>query len=181
MKELLDIWDESGKPTGQVYEKSIAHQKGLFHPTVHVWFYTSAPSLLLQKRGSNKETFPNLWDVSVAGHVSSGESILDGALREIKEEIGLQLKSDDLILIDVRKNINQFSNGIIDCEFQHVFLSELKIGLEHLVIQKEEVDDVRLFSFDEMEICMQKKHSEFKIVPADMSYYKFVMNKVLNH
>ena len=181
MKELLDIWDASGKPTGQVLEKSIAHQKGLFHPTVHVWFYTSAPSLLLQKRGSNKETFPNLWDVSVAGHVSSGESILDGALREIKEEIGLQLKSDDLILIDVRKNINQFSNGIIDCEFQHVFLSELKTGVKDLVIQKEEVDDVRLFSFEEMEICMQQKHSEFKIVPADMSYYKFVMDKVLNH
>lgn len=181
MKELLDIWDASGKPTGQVLEKSIAHQKGLFHPTVHVWFYNSTPSLLLQKRGANKETFPNLWDVSVAGHVSSGESILDGALREIKEEIGLQLKLDDLLLIDVRKNINQFSNGIIDCEFQHVFLSELKTGVKDLVIQKEEVDDVRLFSFEEMEICMQQKHSEFKIVPADMSYYKFVMDKVLNH
>ena len=181
MKELLDIWDASGKPTGQVLEKSIAHQKGLFHPTVHVWFYTSTPSLLLQKRGANKETFPNLWDVSVAGHVSSGESILDGALREINEEIGLQLKSDDLLLIDVRKNINQFSNGIIDSEFQHVFLSELKTGVKDLVIQKEEVDDVRLFSFEEMEICMQQKHPEFKIVPADMSYYKFVMDKVLNH
>jgi len=181
LKELLDIWDASGKPTGQVIEKSIAHQKGLFHPTVHVWFYTSTPSLLLQKRGANKETFPNLWDVSVAGHVSSGESILDGALREIKEEIGLQLKSDDLLLIDVRKNINQFSNGIIDCEFQHVFLSELKTGVKDLVIQKEEVDDVRLFSFEEMEICMQQKHPDFKIVPADMSYYKFVMDKVLNH
>ncbi|MDA0316073.1 MAG: NUDIX domain-containing protein [Bacteroidetes bacterium] len=181
MKELLDIWDASGKPTGQVLEKSIAHQKGLFHPTVHVWFYTSTPSVLLQKRGANKETFPNLWDVSVAGHVSSGESILDGALREIKEEIGLQLKLDDLLLIDVRKNINQFSNGIIDCEFQHVFLSELKTGVKDLVIQKEEVDDVRLFSFEEMEICMQQKHSEFKIVPADMSYYKFVIDKVLNH
>ncbi len=181
MKEFLDIWDESGKPTGQVCEKSMAHQKGLFHPTVHIWFYTSTPSLLLQKRGSNKQTFPNLWDVSVAGHVSSGESILDGALREIKEEIGLQLKSDDLLLIDVRKNINQFSNGIKDCEFQHVFLSDLKTGVKDLVIQKEEVDDVRLFSFEEMEICMQQKHSEFKIVPADMSYYKFVMDKVLNH
>ena len=181
MKELLDIWDESGNPTGQVYEKSIAHQKGLFHPTVHVWFYTSAPSLLLQKRGSNKETFPNLWDVSVAGHVSSGESILDGALREIKEEIGLQLKSDDLLLIDVRKNINQFLNGIIDCEFQHVFLSKLKINVKDLIIQKDEVDDVRLFSFEEMKICMEQKHSEFKIVPADMSYYKFIMDEVLNH
>ena len=93
MKEFLDIWDGSGKPIGQICEKSIAHQKGLFHPTVHIWFYTSTPSLLLQKRGSNKETFPNLWDVSVAGHVSSGESIIGGALREIKEEIGATPKS----------------------------------------------------------------------------------------
>jgi isopentenyldiphosphate isomerase len=179
LKEFLDIWDESGKPIGQICEKSIAHQKGLFHPTVHIWFYTSTPSLLLQKRGPNKQTFPSFWDVSVAGHVSSGESILDGALREVHEEIGLQLKSDDLRLIDIRKNVNQFSNGIIDCEFQHVFLSELKINVKDLVIQKEEVDDIRLFSFEEMEICMQQKHSAFKIVPADMSYYKFIMDKLL--
>ena len=62
-----------------------------------------------------------------------------------------------------------------------MFLSKLKNSLKDLVIQKEEVDDVRLFSFDEIEICMQQKHSEFNIVPADMTYYKFVMDKVLNH
>ena len=181
MEEFLDVWDQNGTPTGRVCKKDEAHQKGLFHPTVHVWFYTLTPTLLFQKRGANKQTFPNLWDVSVAGHVSAGESIIEGALREIKEEIGLTLNATDLHRIDVRKNVNKFSNGITDCEFQHVFLSELKTAVKDLVIQKEEVDDVRLFSFEEMEICMQQKHSEFKIVPADMSYYKFVMDKVLNH
>jgi isopentenyldiphosphate isomerase len=133
----------------------------------------------LQKRGTYKETFPNLWDVSVAGHVIAGESIVDGALREIQEEIGLQLSTKDLTFVNVRKNINHFPNGIIDCEFQHVFLSELKLDIEQLTIQKEEIDAVRLFSFEELKLCMQQKHLEYKIVPADMNYYKFVMEKVL--
>lgn len=179
MEELLDIWDEKGNPTGRVCKKSKAHIEGLFHPTVHIWFYTPTPTLLLQKRGANKQTFPNLWDVSVAGHVAAGESIIEGAIREVKEEIGLTIYSDNLQLIDVRKNINKFPNGITDCEFQHVFLSELKINAQNLQIQKEEVEAVRLFTFDEIHTCIEQKHPELSIVPADMSYYTFVMNQVL--
>jgi isopentenyl-diphosphate Delta-isomerase len=178
-QEILDIWDENGTPTGKCCTKDEAHLKGLFHPTVHIWFYNSTPALLMQKRGPHKQTFPNLWDVSVAGHVAAGESIIEGALREIKEEIGLKVIPTDLQLIDVRKNINEFSNGIIDCEFQHVFLTELKTNAQSLQIQEDEVDAVRLFSFDEINVCIQQKHSEFFIVPADMSYYKFVMSHVL--
>lgn len=178
MKELLDIWDHNGHPTGQICEKDVAHQKGLFHPTVHIWFYTKEPFVLMQKRGPNKETFPNLWDVSVAGHVAAGESILEAAIREAKEEIGLELVSTDLIKIAVRKNINKFSNGITDCEFQHVFLSHLKTDLKQLKLQEEEVDAVRLFSFDDLEKCMSNNHPEFRIVPADMTYYRFVMDEI---
>lgn len=179
MQEYLDIWNEDGNPTGVRCTKDEAHQKGFFHPTVHVWFYTSTPALLLQKRGANKQTFPNFWDVSVAGHVSAGETILEGAVREINEEIGLQLMPTDLELIDIRKNSNKFSNGIIDCEFQHVFLCKLNIPAQNLKLQTEEVSAVRLFSFEEIELCQQKKNSEFHIVPADMSYYNVVMNEVL--
>ena len=118
MDEYLDIWNTDGQPTGKKCLKDEAHQKGWFHPTVHIWFYTNTPSLLLQKRSLNKQTFPGLWDVSVAGHVIAGESIIDGALREIKEEIGLDIKEIHLMLLDVRKNTNRFDNGIIDCEFQ---------------------------------------------------------------
>tara|TARA_B110000967_G_scaffold207365_1_gene256535 strand:+ start:9157 stop:9705 length:549 start_codon:yes stop_codon:yes gene_type:complete len=177
--EYLDIWDSEGKPTGKTCLKDEAHQKGWFHPTVHVWFYTPAPALLLQKRSLTKQTFPGFWDVSVAGHVSAGESIIEGAIREVKEEIGLDILEKDLTPFDIRKNTNHFDTGIIDCEFQHVFLIKLETTVSHLTIQETEVDDLRLFSFEELKECMLQNHPTFTIVPADMPYYQFVMDAVL--
>ena len=179
MDEFLDIWSADGQPTGQTSLKGEAHRNGWFHPTVHVWFYTPAPALLLQKRSLTKETYPGFWDVSVAGHVTAGESILEGALREVKEEIGLDIQEADLTPLDIRKNTNRFDNGIIDCEFQHVFLVKLETAVSQLQIQETEVDAVRLFSFDELQICMLQKHPTYNIVPADMRYYQFVKDAVL--
>jgi len=174
--EFVDIWDEEGSPTGEKCTKQFAHEKGLFHPTVHVWFYTSEHNILMQKRGSKKQTYPNFWDVSVAGHISSGETIHQGAIREIKEEIGLTILHNDLEFITIRKNVNKFSSGIIDCEFQHVFLAKLTTKIDNLNIQKEEIDDVRLFSFDEIIECQNFNNSNYKIVPADMTYYTFIID-----
>ena len=178
MIELVDVWDNNGFPTGENCTKKFAHNNGICHPTVHVWFYTDKPKILMQKRGSNKQIFPNFWDVSVAGHLLSGETILQGALREVKEEIGLTILKNDLELLTVRKNVNKFSSGIIDCEFQHVFLAKLTTEIVNLVIQKEEVDAIRLFSFDEITECQKNNNSNYKIVPADMSYYSYIMNVI---
>lgn len=165
MEERLDIWSASGKPTGKDCPKDEAHKNGWFHPTVHVWFYTSDGKILMQQRGSNKETYPNLWDVSVAGHVHAGESIENAVLREVEEEIGLTISKTDFTLLDIRKNINIHPNGIKDCEFQHVFLIELKTPIKALVIQEEEVDAIRLFSIDELQLCIEKKTSQFHYRP----------------
>lgn len=178
MHEILDIWDENGCPTGNSASKDYLHQKGLFHPTVHIWFYKRTPAILLQKRGPNKQTFPNLWDVSVAGHVAAGETVLEAALREIKEEIGLEVRSNALELLRVQKNINKFPNGINDCEFQHVYLCELPVDVTVLKLQSEELEAVRLFSFEEINQCQLGKHKDFKIVPADMEYYSFIIQCV---
>lgn len=178
LEEVIDIWNAKGQPTGSTAPKSVVHKKGWFHPTVHVWFYTSTGKILLQKRGKHKQTFPNLWDVSVAGHVEAGETIESAALREIKEEIGISISSENLNFLTIRKNINRFANGIIDCEFQHVFIARLCTTIEQLNLQCSEVEDVRLFTFDEIKLCMDIKHPEFKIVPADMNYYQFVMDHI---
>ena len=89
MDELVDRLDEEGNYTGQTILKSDAHRQGIFHPTVHIWFYTNQGEILMQRRGEFKDTYPLLWDVSVAGHIGAGEDIYDAALREVKEEIGL--------------------------------------------------------------------------------------------
>jgi len=178
-EEYLDILDKLGKPTGEICLKSEAHKRGYFHPTVHVWFYTKKREILLQKRGSKKQTFPNLWDVSVAGHVSTGEAIEDAALREVKEEVGIEIKKSQLVKIDVRKNVNLHPNGVKDCEFQHVFLVELNVPFDKLKMQKEEVDDLRLFLIKELQFHLTHPESSITIVPSDASYYKFVIEAIL--
>ena len=56
---------------------------------------------------------------------------------------------------------------------------KLETPISQLRIQETEVDAVRLFSFEELQNCMLQNHPTYNIVPADMSYYQFVMDAVL--
>ncbi len=88
--EYIDIFDENNNPTGQIKEKGKAHEEGDFHRTAHVWIINDKNELLLQKRSANKKSHPNCWDISGAGHIKAGESVIDGAIRELKEELGVE-------------------------------------------------------------------------------------------
>ena len=145
MDEHIDILDSHGNPTGKTCLKSIAHQHGYFHATVHIWLYTRDEKVLLQKRAATKKVFPNIWDISVAGHIGAGENILDAAIREIEEEIGLLLQKENLIKIGTRKHQVSHNNGIQDNEFHHVFIAELQVPIENLSVQEEEVAGLKLF------------------------------------
>jgi len=114
MDELIDILTPDGKPTGKVALKSEAHKNGWFHATVHIWFFTKDDKILLQKRAMTKKVFPGLWDISVAGHIGAGETILDAAIREVHEELGLEIKSDELLKIGTRIHQVSHANGIQD-------------------------------------------------------------------
>ncbi|RDY62025.1 NUDIX domain-containing protein [Flagellimonas nanhaiensis] len=178
MDELVDILDENGKPTGEFCLKSEAHRKGLFHPTVHVWFYTEQGEILIQQRGKDKATHPLLWDVSVAGHVSSGEKIETAAVREVEEEIGLDITEDDLERIGTFKEIHKISNNFTDAEFHHVFLSELHVPLHDLTKQESEVEAlgliaVRQFAEETLDLVYSAKY-----VPHGTDYYKSIIQEI---
>ena len=129
MDELIDILDAEGNPTGRTATKSEAHKSGWPHRTVHVWLFTSAGEVLLQQRGRNKDTHPLLWDVSVAGHVGAGEDIKQSAIREVEEEVGLTIDTSDLIEIGVFPSLHRHSDSLIDHEFHHCFMSELRVPI----------------------------------------------------
>ncbi|QLE00314.1 NUDIX domain-containing protein [Galbibacter sp. BG1] len=148
MDEYVDILDKEGNATGEVLLKSEAHRKGLFHPTAHVWIYTQDGKVLIQKRVATKKTFPNKWDVSVAGHISAGETPLISAIREIKEEIGLDVTQKDLEKIGIHRSTIVHSQEVIDCEFHHIYLVELKQSVDSLILQKDEVAAVKLIDID---------------------------------
>ena len=91
--EYFDVVDENGFPTGETVSREAAHRKGIRHRTAHVWIIRPSKTgydLLLQKRSMNKDSFPGLYDTSSAGHIPAGDEPLESALRELKEELGIE-------------------------------------------------------------------------------------------
>ncbi|UOB17192.1 NUDIX hydrolase [Abyssalbus ytuae] len=178
MDEYIDILDSSGKPTGETALKSVAHQKGLFHPTIHVWFYTKNGKLLIQKRAFTKDTFPGLWDVSVAGHIGAGEEIVQSAIREVKEEIGLNIEETNLTKIGVYKNIHKHKDNLTDCEFNHIFIAELKTPLQKLKIQESEVEEIKLISLAKYKKYLLDSEACKAYVKQEDSYYTLLFGSI---
>jgi len=179
MDELIDILDEKGSFTGETELKSHAHRMGLFHATVHIWFYTVDGQILVQQRAKNKHTYPLLWDVSVAGHSGAGEELEVSALREIKEEIGLNISKTQLEKIGVFKSIQKHSKELLDCEFHHTFVCELQVSLQKLQKQESEVEALRLIPLAQFLSEVSENKSIKNYVPHDMSYYQTIYKAVM--
>lgn len=93
--EYFEILNEDGSLTGILKERSLVHRDGDLHGASHIWVICREGEklwILLQKRSEEKDSYPGCFDVSAAGHLDPGESFLDGALRELGEELGLNAK-----------------------------------------------------------------------------------------
>ena len=152
MEELLDILDESGRPTGEVVPKSEAHRLGLWHRCFHCWICGSDPAgsyLLIQRRAAAKDTWPGYLDVTAAGHLAAGEETIDG-LREVEEELGLWVEPERLVPLGTRR-VEQELQGGRDREVHEVFLLFDDTSPEDLRLQKEEVEAVFRLDLDDVE------------------------------
>ncbi|AUC81702.1 NUDIX domain-containing protein [Lacinutrix sp. Bg11-31] len=177
--ELIDIVTKEGKLTGKSALKSEVHAKGHYHNTVHIWFYTSDGEVLLAQRAASKTIYPLLWDVSVAGHIDAGETLKSGALREIKEEIGLTVSENELEKIGVFKCFQNYSNGIIDNEFHHTYIAKFDGLLFDLTPQKEEVEALKLVSMYAFHDLLENSKNNGHFVSSNSDYYDKVIAAIL--
>ncbi|OIQ22334.1 NUDIX domain-containing protein [Lacinutrix sp. MedPE-SW] len=178
MDELIDIVSNTGETTGKTALKSVIHSKGLYHNTVHIWFYTTTGQILLQQRAATKAICPLLWDVSVAGHIDAGETLKKGATREIEEEIGLSICEDDLTKIGTFKCFKKYDNGIIDNEFHHTYIAQLKVDINKLTPQKEEVEALKLVSTETFQNLLNHSQTNGHFVASNKAYYEIVLNSI---
>lgn len=142
MDELINIYDENNNCLNTEKMKSVAHKTGLWHRVAHIWIYNSKGEIMLQLRSKKKELHPDKWDVTVAGHAMVHEEPLFSAIREIKEEIGLTVKKEDLEFLYVIKNKAVF-NDIINNAFYYIYLLKFDGDIERFELQKDEVEEVR--------------------------------------
>ncbi len=179
MDEFLDIVDKQGVSLGYRALKSEAHTKGLYHNTIHLWLYTPEGKILLQQRSHKKAIYPLLWDVSVAGHIDAGESFIQAALRETKEEIGLELTVNALEKVGTFLHESRYAEGRIqDNEFHQVFKAQLKVPIAHLVIQESEVEAIKLVSIAEFKMLLDHSAENGHFIPGNRDYYLTVIEAI---
>ena len=154
MKEYLDIVDETGNPTVAVVDMETAHREGILHRTAHVWLMRrrqGTMQVLLQKRSKTKDSFPGCYDISSAGHIPAGVEYVPSALRELKEELGLDAKAEQLRFCgDRRVCYDEVFHGrpFHDRQISRVFLLLTDVEADDLSVQDEEVESVCWMDFD---------------------------------
>ena len=149
MEEKFDVLNELGEFTGEIATREECHKKGLWHRAVYAFIIDDKGNILLQKRSSNKKLWPNMWDVTVGGHVEAGEFGRQALIREVKEELGIAINDDDIKYIIGSTSINK-QGDIINKHYNECYLITKSIDISAIKIQKEEVSEVRYFSKDEL-------------------------------
>ncbi|WP_308992024.1 NUDIX domain-containing protein [Mariniflexile litorale] len=179
MDEYIDIVDKQGNPTGKSELKSIVHQKGYFHHTSHVWFYTKNGEVLLSQRSAKKTICPLMWDVSVAGHIDAGETPKQAAIREAEEEIGLIISENKLQSIGVFECFQTYDNGMVDNEFHNTFIAEISVPLSKLTLQEEEVEALKFVTLDAFKKLIKNIGEDNHFVPSNKAYYELVWQNII--
>lgn len=87
--EYIDIVDEKDNVIGKETRKSV-HKKHQIHRGVHVFVVNKKGEILIQQRAFTIEDRPGYFDASVGGQVKSGEGYKEAAIREVKEELGVE-------------------------------------------------------------------------------------------
>ncbi len=152
MAEYLDILDKNGNQTGEKKLRSEVHKHGDWHKTVHIWIINSKGELLIQKRSSSNDAHPDLWDISAAGHISAGDTVINAGLREAKEELGLDLEEKDLeFLFSATRQYVLHGGEFIHNTFHDIFLVKRDLDISKCEIQKEELSAIKYIDYKELE------------------------------
>ena len=195
--EMLMTIDKNRNPL-YVKSREEVHRDGDWHETFQCWFIEQVENtyyIYVQKRSANKKDYPSMYDITAAGHLLVDETVEDG-VREIKEELGIDVSLDELTFLQAIPNSITLPN-LIDNEISLVYLYEVKKPIRFSFLDEEveavmrvKLSDFEKLVFGEVDQVFCQKHedgeingccitiSKSQMVPHEMNYFKKVMNKI---
>ena len=165
MGEMVDIYNpDTMEKTGEIIDKSAAHRFGIWHSSIHLIIMNKDKTkVLFQKRSNIKDLYPDMWDISVGGHIMSRESDIEAVKRELKEELGIESNNIEF----VKKHKEELNNNNIDSkEIVSLFVMYIDENVEKIKLQKEEVSNIKWYTKTEME----KLINDRKVIPHVEEY-----------
>jgi len=156
--ESIDLYDNKrNKLNKNFIRESGEPQNGEYKQGIHLWVMNSKREFLIEKRSNTMKNNPGKW-AFIGGVPISGETSLEGALREAREELGIKLDIQKVELIISFKR---------EHDFVDVWLAQSNVDLKDIVMQETEVSDVKWVSLEKLEELISK--GDF--VPSINLYY----------
>ncbi len=128
--EIWDIYDSEGNLTGRTIPRGDTLKEGDYHLVVHIWFVNSKGQVLIQKRPDNLKYAPGVWAIT-GGSALQGEDSLTAAIRETKEELGLDVVPDIGPIRHKRPS-----------SFTDIWIVKRDIDINDITMQEEEVEAI---------------------------------------
>ncbi len=162
--EFVEMFDNKRKKLNKIVER-YTHIPGEYAQGAHVWIMNSKGEFLIQKRSSQKKLYPNLWSIT-SGGTDEGETTLDTVYREVKEELGIEIKPEELELMMSYKRNHDFVD---------VYLVRKDIDLKDITMQIEEVSEVKWASIELLENLIKENQTP-KSLPIYFGFLKSLIN-----
>lgn len=136
-------------------EKMLVHQQGLLHRAFSIFIFDSSGNMLLQKRSLNKYHGAGLWTNACCSHPAPGEEIYDAAERRLVEELGFSTDLKEIFSFIYHSHVE---NGLIEHEFDHVFVGQYEAPLQ---INSKEVADYKYLNMEKIKLEINNKPEMF--------------------
>lgn len=169
MKEILDIVDKYDNVIGQMSRDEVHSSQDNIHREINlIIFDKDTKEVLLAQRSLSKKKSPGIWDATVSGHVLAGEKPEDTAVRELKEELGLE---EDPVLY--RKEFDQTER---EQRFYYLYYGFYQ-G-DDFVLDPEEVETVVWCPVAELDMFLA--FSEYKLDRVSQRLIKELSEKIFD-
>ena len=157
--EVWDLYDENKNVTGKYCIRGEKIPDNYYHLVVHIWIKNDKGEYLISQRSEKKDRYPLMWECS-GGAVIKGETSIEGAIREVKEEVGIDLeeKNGKMVLSKVR----EFHNGEKFSDIMDVWLFEYNGEVDLKKATTDEVNDFKWMKKEEI----RKMYDTKQLVPT---------------
>ncbi len=180
---LTDEWDNVTGPGSKI----AAHRGvGSYHRAFSVLLFDSQNRLLLQRRASDKVTFPNVWANSCCSHPLHSEMEMDeqeaigvkrAAVRKLEQELGIapeQVPLDQFHFITKMRYCARMNETWTEREIDHILVIKADVDLAP---NPNEISEVMWVSEAELEAMLIDESAEAGVIAP---WFRCIAASVMN-
>jgi len=145
--EMFEELDNCGCYTGRTVSREDAHRDGNWHRAVLLFIVNDKNQVLMQKRSVHKKLWPGCWDGTGGGHVEAGDLGYCCAIKEMKEELNIDINESDIRYIGGYLSDNK-KGDIHDRHINEFYVAHKNVDVKDVKLQESEVEQIKWIDFD---------------------------------